>query len=63
MSYVLIQVKNVEDLHLTDKLRKNAPQILKPHSHSTTSDSPAFFGLWMSLQVIHQYQNPITELT
>lgn len=63
MSYVLIQVKNDDDLDLTGRLKKDATEILKPHSHSTKSDSPASFGVWMSLQVNHQNNYPIAELT
>lgn len=46
--YVLIQVN---DLDLTDALRKDATGIPKSHDHSAESDSPAFVGIWMSLQV------------
>lgn len=51
MSYVLIQVKNDNNLDLTDRLRKEATETLKPRSHSAKSDSPASFGVWMLLQV------------
>lgn len=62
MSYVRIQFKNGDDLDLTDALKKDATEILKPRSHRANFDSPAFIGIWMPLQVNHYNKYPITEL-
>ena len=50
MTYILVQVKNTEDLDLTSSLRINAPQALKPHKKLTKPEVPPFFGLYMSLR-------------
>ena len=50
MTYILVQVKNAEDLDLTSSLRINAPQVLKPHKTLTKPEVPPFFGLYMSLR-------------
>ena len=45
ISYVRIQVKNVDDLDLTGALRKDATEIRKPHSHRAKSDSSFHWNL------------------
>ena len=43
MTYILVQVKNAENLDLTSSLRINAPQVLKPHEKLTKPEVPPFF--------------------